>query len=117
LVGYYDDRGKRLHYAGKVGTGYTRETLLDLRRRLGALEQRESPFAEGPVVGSGVHWVRPKLVAQIAFAEWTQNGLFRQPRFEGLRPDKAPRDCRRERPVSAAAVEAAADGRRRGVRR
>jgi bifunctional non-homologous end joining protein LigD len=100
LVGYYD--GDRLAYAGKVGTGYTRQTLLDLRRRLGAIEQNRSPFATGqPPSGSGVHWVRPKLIADIAFAEWTANGPLRQPRFEGLRTDKRPTECRRERPRPA----------------
>jgi bifunctional non-homologous end joining protein LigD len=99
LVGYYSDDGKRLVYAGKVGTGYTRETLLDLRARLGKIEQAESPFDEGaPPAGAHVHWVKPRLVAEVAFSEWTQHGLLRQPRFEGLRPDKKPRDCRRERP-------------------
>ncbi len=98
LVGYYGDDGETFHYAGKVGTGYTRETLLDLRHRLDGLEQDKSPFADGgPVRGAGVHWVRPRLVAEIGFAEWTQNGLLRQPRFEGLRPDKEPREVRRER--------------------
>jgi bifunctional non-homologous end joining protein LigD len=97
LVGYYE--GGRLVYAGKVGTGYTREALLDLRQRLGRLVRGESPFEAGdPPAGPGVHWVRPELVAEIGFAEWTQNGLLRQPRFEGLRTDKDPRDCRRERP-------------------
>ena len=100
LVGYYSDDGKRLIYAGKVGTGFTNEGLLDLRKRLGALEQSENPFdaEEGPRMGV-VHWVKPMLVAEIAYAEWTQNTLLRQPRFEGLRPDKKPRDCRRERPL------------------
>jgi len=98
LAGYYSDDGTRLIYAGKVGTGFTRETLLDLRRRLDALEQNGLPFDEGdPPRGDHVHGVRPKLVAEIAFGEWTQNGLLRQPRYEGLRPDKKPRDCRRER--------------------
>jgi bifunctional non-homologous end joining protein LigD len=97
LVGYYE--GGRLVYAGKVGTGYTREALLDLRRRLDRLVRREGPFEAGdPPAGPGVHWARPALVAEIGFAEWTQNGLLRQPRFEGLRTDKDPRDCRRERP-------------------
>ena len=99
LVGYYDDAGKRLIYAGKVGTGFTHEVLLDLRQRLDRLEQRSSPFDEGdPPRGAHTHWVRPQLVAEIAFGEWTQNSLLRQPRFEGLRPDKKPHQCRRERP-------------------
>lgn len=103
LVGYYSDDGRRLIYAGKVGTGYTRETLLDLRQRLDALDQQRSPFAEGdPPHRESVHWVKPALVAEIAFGEWTQNGLLRQPRFEGLRPDKKPKECRRERPKAAA---------------
>jgi bifunctional non-homologous end joining protein LigD len=101
LVGYYSEEGQRLIYAGKVGTGYTHETLLDLRERLDQLQQRRSPFDEGDLpAGRSVHWVQPRLVAEIAFAEWTQHGLLRQPRFEGLRPDKKPEQCRRERPRS-----------------
>jgi bifunctional non-homologous end joining protein LigD len=101
LVGYYSDDGERLIYAGKVGTGYTREVLLDLRERLSRLEQREAAFDEGSPRADGlVHWVKPRLVAEIAFGEWTQHGLLRQPRFEGLRPDKKPHECRRERPPS-----------------
>ena len=100
LVGYYSDDGKRLIYAGKVGTGYTKDLLLDLRGRLGKLEQPTSPFDEGdPPDGAQVHWVQPRLVAEVAFSEWTQNGRLRQPRFEGLRTDKRPRECRRERPA------------------
>ena len=99
LVGYYDDRD-RFVYAGKVGTGYTREVLLDLRERLGRIETDRPPFAVGdPPRGGHVHWVRPRYVAEIGFSEWTQNGLLRQPRFEGLREDKAPRQVRRERPT------------------
>jgi bifunctional non-homologous end joining protein LigD len=99
LVGYYSDDGRRLVYAGKVGTGYTQDVLLDLRSRLEALRQRRSPFDQGsPPRGGTVHWVKPELVAEIAFGEWTQNGLLRQPRFEGLRPDKKPSECHRERP-------------------
>jgi bifunctional non-homologous end joining protein LigD len=101
LVGYYD--GQQLRYAGKVGTGYTRETLLDLRERLDRLEQAASPFATGdPPTGAHVHWVKPRLIAEIAFGEWTQNGLLRRPRFEGLRTDKKPRECRREQPQADA---------------
>jgi bifunctional non-homologous end joining protein LigD len=103
LVGYYE--GDKFHFAGKVGTGYTREVLLDLRRRFDELGQASNPFDEGePPAGDGVHWVRPQLVAEIAFAEWTQNGLLRQPRYEGLRPDKSAEECRRERPKPASIV-------------
>src|SRR5262249_46937903 len=99
LIGYYSDDGQRLIYAGKVGTGYTHEVLLDLRARLDPLEQRVSPFDAGDLPhGSQLHWVKPQLVAEIVFSEWTQNGMLRQPRFEGLRTDKTPRECRRERP-------------------
>jgi bifunctional non-homologous end joining protein LigD len=99
LVGYYSDDGKQLRYAGKVGTGYTRETLLDLRRQLDKLTQKHSPFDEDSLPrAENTHWVRPQLVAEIAFGEWTQHGHLRMPRFQGLRPDKSPRECKRERP-------------------
>jgi DNA ligase D-like protein (predicted ligase) len=99
LAGYYSDLGRRLIYAGKVGTGFTHEILLDLRQRLDRLEQDRCPFDEGdPPRGPHVHWVRPRLVAEIAFAEWTQHGLLRQPRYEGLRTDKKSREVHRERP-------------------
>jgi bifunctional non-homologous end joining protein LigD len=95
LVGYHD--GDVLRYAGKVGTGFDTRTLQELRGRLDALEVGESPFGE-PIkpLPKGTHWVAPELVAQIAFAEWTGAGRLRQPRFLGLREDKAPRDVVRE---------------------
>ena len=97
LVGYYEPDGKTLVYAGKVGTGFNREMLLDLRRRLDRLEQSGSPFQKGePPSGPGVHWVKPELVAEIGFTEWTQNNMLRHPRFEGLRTDKKAREVRRE---------------------
>jgi DNA ligase D-like protein (predicted ligase) len=96
LVGYYDDGN--LVYAGKVGTGYSTATLVDLRRRLDALEVPASPFADARISRRGVHWVRPELVAEIEFTEWTTDGKLRHPRFEGLRHDKAPREVTRERP-------------------
>ncbi|MDB5312390.1 MAG: ykoU [Gemmataceae bacterium] len=97
--------GDQLRYAGKVGTGSTREVLLALRRRFDEPGRKANPFELGEApTGEGVHWVEPKVVAEIAFAEWTQNGLLRQPRYEGLRPDKAARDCRRESPPPTEAV-------------
>jgi bifunctional non-homologous end joining protein LigD len=98
LVGYYD--GGRLRYAGKVGTGFDTQTLRDLRERLDALEVTTAPFDE-PVkpLPKGTHWVAPKLVAQVGFAEWTGAGRLRQPRFLGLREDKHPHDVVREQPA------------------
>jgi DNA ligase D-like protein (predicted ligase) len=96
LVGYYD--GKTLRYAGKVGTGYDRATLEMLHRKLTPLHRRTSPFAPGPLPSDAVHWVTPKLVAQIGFSEWTSTGLLRHPRYLGLRDDKPPREVRRETP-------------------
>ena len=94
LVGYYD--GGTLRYAGKVGTGYDRDTLELLHRKLAPLRRRTSPFAAGPVPAGEVQWVTPRLVAQIGFGEWTEAGLLRHPRYLGLRDDKAARDVGRE---------------------
>jgi ATP-dependent DNA ligase len=94
LVGYY--QGGRLQYAGKVGTGYDRDTLELLYRKLAPLHRRTSPFAPGPVPAGEVRWVTPKLVAQVGFSEWTGGRLLRHPRFLGLREDKAPQEVRRE---------------------
>lgn len=95
LVGYYEN--KDLHYAGKVGTGFNESTLRELLAEMKPLEKPESPFAGKPPLRKGVHWVKPKLVAQIAFAEWTGDGRLRHPRFVGLRRDKKPREVVRER--------------------
>ncbi|MGI5132109.1 non-homologous end-joining DNA ligase [Pseudonocardia sp. CA-107938] len=93
LVGYHEDG--RLRYAGKVGTGFDRRVLDDLGARMRRLDTAEAPFAD-PVRARGVHWVRPELVAQIGFSEWTRDGRLRHPRYLGLREDKAPEDVVRE---------------------
>lgn len=99
LLGYYE-RGK-LRYAGKVGTGFDTATLVRLRRRLNARETNRSPFMQVEVRVRGAHWVRPDLVAQVGFTEWTHDGKLRHPRFLGLRTDKAAKDVVRERPYLA----------------
>jgi bifunctional non-homologous end joining protein LigD len=86
LVGYYD--GGELRYAGKVGTGFDEDTLRSLGKQLRALVVSGSPFAD-PVRERDVTWVRPELVAQLGFSEWTSYGRLRHPRFLGLRDDKA----------------------------
>ncbi len=96
LVGYYEEG--RLRYAGKVGTGYTAATLRDLGTRLRKLDTPKSPFVDAQPVPRGTHWVRPKLVAQIGFAEWTNDARLRQPRFLGMRDDKRPAEVVREQP-------------------
>jgi DNA ligase D-like protein (predicted ligase) len=96
LVGYHEEG--RLRYAGKVGTGYTAARLRDLGALLRALETSGSPFLDAQPIPRGTHWTRPELVAQIGFAEWTNDGRLRQPRFLGLRDDKAPAEVVRERP-------------------
>ncbi len=96
LIGYY--AGKDLVFAGKVGTGYDIKALLDLRRRLDALRQDDAPFVGVRARQRGVHWVRPELVAQVAFTEWTEDGKLRHPRFLGLRRDKNPGEVVREVP-------------------
>ena len=117
LVGCYDDGGA-FRYAGKVGTGYTRELLLELREKLDRLETPTSAFESGADVprGAGVHWVKPRLVAEVAFGEWTQNDLLRQPRFEGLRLDKKPKQVVHERAKATKSVVKKASGRRSSPR-
>jgi bifunctional non-homologous end joining protein LigD len=96
LVGYYEQGS--LRYAGKVGTGYTKAILHDLGARLRELATAEPAFVDARPIPRGTHWTRPALVAQIGFAEWTNDARLRQPRFLGLRDDKSPSDVVRERP-------------------
>jgi bifunctional non-homologous end joining protein LigD len=95
LVGYHENGG--LRYAGKVGTGYNERTLRDLREHLEQLELPQAPVRPPPAVNNA-HWVRPQIVAQIGFSQWTRDGRLRHPRFLGLRSDKPARAVTRERP-------------------
>jgi ATP-dependent DNA ligase len=95
LVGYFD--GSDFVFAGKVGTGFNTRLLLDLRRRLDALETPSPAFTRA--VGLPrlrAHWVRPEIVVQVAFIEWTVYGKLRHPRLLGVRTDKQPREVVRE---------------------
>lgn len=95
LVGYFE--GDALHYAGKVGTGFTEKTLHELHGEMRRREREEPPFVDPPREKTA-HWVEPELVANIAFTEWTRDGKLRHPRFQGLRPDKPAQAVVRERP-------------------
>jgi DNA ligase D-like protein (predicted ligase) len=97
LLGYYDP-GHKLAYAGKVGTGFSQATLDRLHALLAGLEQDHPPFNVGKLPRSGVHWVQPRLVAEVGFSEWTTDGQLRHPRFQGLRDDKDPTEVVREVP-------------------
>jgi bifunctional non-homologous end joining protein LigD len=96
LVGYYE--GDDLVFAGKIGTGFDTKLLLDLRKRLDAIEIPRTPFT----VAKGLpklraHWVKPSIVVQVSFIEWTANNKLRHPRLIGVRFDKAAREVVRER--------------------
>lgn len=95
VVGYYED--DRLIYAGRVGTGFDHATSLDLRRRLEPLRVSEPLVEQVPrEMRRGVQWVHPELVAEVEFLSWTRDDVLRQPSFEGLREDKAPKEVVRE---------------------
>jgi bifunctional non-homologous end joining protein LigD len=104
LLGYYTDDGE-LIYAGRMGTGMPAKVLADLRRRLEPLARKTSPLNVlpprktrfgSPLVLSRVHWVEPKLVAEIAYLTWTADGLLRHTVYVGLREDKPADQVRRE---------------------
>ena len=116
LLGVHDRDG-RLVYAGRVGTGFDHATLKNLGARLRKLERRGSPFAaDGPrPPARGAHWVKPELVAEVAFTEWTRDGLLRHPAFQGLREDKPAARIVREtsrapKPVRAHPIAGGSDG-------
>ena len=101
LVGYFE--GGDLVFAGKVGTGLDTKLLLDLRGRLNDLEIPKTPFTKA--VGLPrlrAHWVRPEIVVQVAFIEWTGHNKMRHPRLLGVRFDKAAREVVREVPAERA---------------
>ena len=104
LVGVRE--GPRLVFGGKVGTGFDAQSLRALTSRLAKLERRDSPFDPAPRI-AGARWVKPELVAEVAFTEWTSDAKMRHPSFQGLREDKPAAEVRRE--VEAAPSARAGD--------
>lgn len=99
LLGYYDNG--ELVYGGRVGTGFKESALRQLGSMVRQLEQHDPPFRNPPsgADACGVHWLRPKLVVEVEFREWTRENLLRQASFKGLRTDKAPGEIIRESPT------------------
>lgn len=97
FCGHMDQAG-RLQFAGKVGTGFTERVAVALRKQLDTLVQRPCPFEPqpDPEFRRGAVWVRPELVIEVRFANWTGDGRLRHASYEGLRPDVSPADVRRE---------------------
>ncbi|HZH04885.1 MAG TPA: non-homologous end-joining DNA ligase, partial [Myxococcaceae bacterium] len=112
LVGLHEKDG--FHYAGKVGTGFTAAARRTLLKQLKALEVK-APSVVNPPKERGARWVKPQLVAQISFAEWTRDGAMRHPSFQGLRDDKKPEDCVREPSTTPAPSEVPKATSRSGV--
>ncbi|HSV34057.1 MAG TPA: DNA ligase D, partial [Ramlibacter sp.] len=100
LLGVHDEKGL-LQYAGNVGTGFNEETLRDLRKRLDRLTTGSRPFAANSEIPGKSHWVRPELVCEVAFGEWTRDNRVRHAVFHGLRTDKPARAIIREQPRHA----------------
>jgi bifunctional non-homologous end joining protein LigD len=103
LLGVYEDG--QLRYSGNVGTGFNEETLRDLRRQLDAVGTDKCPFAAAAEIPRGAHWVKPELVCEVAFGEWTRDHRIRHSVFHGLRGDKKPAEIVREQPRHDAPVD------------
>ncbi len=86
LLGAY--KGKELHFVGSVGTGFSAKRIGDIMRKLERLPRATSPFVNEVEANAGIHWVKPELVAEVRFTEWTRDRRLRQPAFLGLRTDK-----------------------------
>jgi len=94
VVGIYRDR--KLHYVAHVGGGFNQRTLAQIHELMQPLKTKESPFVDVPKTNEPVQWLKPRLVTEVKFSEWTADRRLRHPVFIGLREDKKPGDCRFE---------------------
>jgi bifunctional non-homologous end joining protein LigD len=119
LLGYHDADGQ-LVYSGRVGTGFSDESLSSLHKTMSKLVRRGSPFhnlAGKTGQARGVTWVEPRLVAEIEFSNWTDEGLLRHPSYQGLREDKPASEVVRDVPLSPSEVKAMARAKPASTRR
>lgn len=100
LLGVHDKAGK-LVYAGNTGTGFNEKTLKNIRSKLDGIKAETSPFESAKGITGQPHWVKPDLVAEVTFGEWTSAGHIRHSVFHGLRSDKPPESIVREKAASA----------------
>ena len=91
LIGKYD--GRNLIHCGRAGTGFDEKKVAELMGKFQKLSSKTSPFLSVPRTAEKIHWLKPKLVADVKFKEWTRAGIVRAPVFIGLRDDLTPRDC------------------------
>jgi bifunctional non-homologous end joining protein LigD len=96
LVGYYE--GDDFVFAGKVGTGFDTKLLNELRAKFDRIEIEKPPFTKAKGLPRKAHWVKPQIVVQVSFIEWTVHGKLRHSRLRGIRTDKSPREVVRETP-------------------
>jgi bifunctional non-homologous end joining protein LigD len=115
LIGFRENG--ELRYAGKVGTGFTEASLRELHAKLAPIERDRAPFADPPrgAESRGVHWVEPKLVAEVEYTELTSDRRLRHPTFRGLREDKSARTIGLERPSPRAVNSSSRGGGKRGA--
>jgi bifunctional non-homologous end joining protein LigD len=117
LLGYYD-HGKNLIYAGRVGTGFNEKMLTEMHRKLTRLVQRTPPYSDLSSINGNardVSWVKPVLVAEIEFSNWTDERLLRHPTFQGLREDKPASAVIHDEPLSISEVKAMENGKKAAI--
>lgn len=108
LVGYYE--AGKLHYAGRVGTGFSAKGATALKKKLDGLKAKASPFDKAVPKGKGLVWVRPELVGEVEFRSWTSDRIIRHASFQGLREDKPAEEIVQEKPKAATGKAKPASG-------
>ncbi|TPM35481.1 DNA ligase D [Mesorhizobium sp. B2-3-5] len=109
LVGYYE--GGKLHYAGRVGTGFSTKGANELKKKLDALKAAASPFSAAVPKGKGLVWVKPELVGEVEFRSWTSDRIIRHASFQGLREDKPAEEVVQEKPKAAPTAKSAVEAK------